>query len=501
MKWSFDIASWRIVCPIAIILSSLSLLCGCEEQQQGVELLDISKKALSDSTFLYYDNYSDYPEELATLPIGLFDSSLDGFEVVEAFLTIDQFDNITGAFHPDNIPDFGGENFQFLADLANGSYVDYVGGSNTSFLKEHLMTNLFFMMGNSYYTLSVDDFKTGHKERVKAVVNLTNTADYLIGDEFENFAQQSGSGLISIGLMSSGINSLFESCADMPKVCVGILSSGDDITIREYESAINQRASQRGSSVNIKILSQRAIGLEEAIMGEYDYIAPLTTYIRSNYKGPDMVDELEFVDDLTLVKYNFDIQNNGLLTSKGENFYYSVQLNSVENYVRYHVVSMVEHHRRSGSKIPISHLLLSDYKLSSVKDLISKVLKELYNYKQEGTYLYRSTIVENVVLIDPIECAAKECYVKLRANKTLALRAVRSELLTYISVPVTSLQGASYTNDGLFTDEYRISRQAGKYEITTKIIPFSTRFVNQKQLNYLGTNFPISYSLVRNSLY
>ena len=104
----------------------------------------IAQRAIADSSFIYYDDFSYSSENISELPIGIFDTSIDGLFAVEQFLTLDKFDNITGKPVPDGIPDFGGENFQFLIDKANGPYIDYIEAGNTAFLKEHLMTNVFY---------------------------------------------------------------------------------------------------------------------------------------------------------------------------------------------------------------------------------------------------------------------------------------------------------------------------------------------------------------------
>ena len=491
----------RNIFLLLVFIFGLSFIQSCNDDGPDIILSPIAQRAIADSSFIYYDDFSYSSENISELPIGIFDTSIDGLFAVEQFLTLDKFDNITGKPVPDGIPDFGGENFQFLIDKANGPYIDYIEAGNTAFLKEHLMTNVFFLMGKSFYTLQVDDFKSGQKERVKAVIALTNSADYIAESDISNFSKATGSNVIVIGLMSSGINALFEECVSKEQVSIGILSSGDDITVREYESAIRKKAAQSEYDGVLKIVGHRAHGLNEAILMDYDYISMLSTETRANYKGPDLVKDIEYVDEVVLERYGFNTSENGLLYTRRNGEYQVLQLNSIENYVRYHVVSMVEHHRRSGSDVPISCILLSDYKFSSVKGLIEKVLVELYNYRLDGMYLYRNSITPNVKLIDPVECAARECYMALRESRNLALRAVRSELDTYITVPALSFDDDSYDEDGGFSYNYRIGRPAGEYKITSKAIPFSTRYLERGKLNYMGNYFPLSYSLIKNSLY
>ena len=50
------------------------------------------------------------------LPIGVFDSGTGGLTVLEAMLTLDAFNNVTGKPGADGKPDFDKEYFQYLAD-------------------------------------------------------------------------------------------------------------------------------------------------------------------------------------------------------------------------------------------------------------------------------------------------------------------------------------------------------------------------------------------------
>ena len=95
---------------------SVLILAGCSNEEKKDSMLPISSKSLYDTSSVYYAEFDKYPTDLSTLPIGVIDASSEGFSVVEDLLVADYVDNITGALSPDGIPDFGGENFQFLAD-------------------------------------------------------------------------------------------------------------------------------------------------------------------------------------------------------------------------------------------------------------------------------------------------------------------------------------------------------------------------------------------------
>ena len=75
------------------------------------------------------------------MPIGMFDSGTGGLTVMEAFLTMDSFNNVTGEEIPDGVPDFAGEDFVYLADQANMPYGVYSSVGKTEYLKELIIKN------------------------------------------------------------------------------------------------------------------------------------------------------------------------------------------------------------------------------------------------------------------------------------------------------------------------------------------------------------------------
>ena len=99
------------------ILSLVALLCSCNAKtktDEQVKLTPIMEKALFDKQSRFYANFEQFPAERKLLPIGVFDSGTGGLTVLEVMLSLDKMDNITGELVSDGIPDFSGENFQFL---------------------------------------------------------------------------------------------------------------------------------------------------------------------------------------------------------------------------------------------------------------------------------------------------------------------------------------------------------------------------------------------------
>jgi len=54
----------------------------------------------------------------------------------DKLLNADYFDNVTGSYGSDGLPDFAGETVQSIMDYANAPYEGYIAASDTTFLKE-----------------------------------------------------------------------------------------------------------------------------------------------------------------------------------------------------------------------------------------------------------------------------------------------------------------------------------------------------------------------------
>lgn len=495
MKHLFSI--WMI----SLFLVSVT---SCKNGEDGTGLLPIAEKALGDTSSVYYAHIELYPEDISMLPIGLYDSSPAGLSVVEKFLTIDRFDNITGKRVPDGIPDFGGEKFQFFADNANGPFYSYLEANNKDYLRSQLIMDAMFLMGSSYYNISVDDYQSGQKEPVKAVVMISNISDAVGRSDLEKTVSCCGKDIVVVGVIDAGIAASFEGITPIEDYCIGILGSAGDLTSRDYEHLVRQKASEYGLTGAVQIFYQNGMGLRESIRGDKEFFDPSADSFTEWYGGPKYGISYNDIDYTLMDRYNFETSDGALFVGQGEDGGRRIQLNSVGNYIRYHIVSMVERHRRSGSKIPLSSVILTDYRYSEYKELMNSVIEELYNYKRDGMYLYRSSISESFRFIDPVEYAAMECYMKLRKNDNLAYRSVDSDLRAFISVPAPGLPGTAYSTDSErvdFNDIFRTHRMPNTENITSKAVPFAQRYVDDTTMSFIEFSLPHTYKKLRNTLY
>ena len=484
----------RVLAAAALPLCLLS----CKDEGGERALLPIAQKALTDTASVYYTDMSSYPEDISKLPIGVLDCSVNGFEVVERLLTLDRFDNITGKPGPDGIVDFGGENIQFLSDRANGPYGGYIEEGNLDFLKEQVLSNTLFLMGDDFFNLAGDEYRSGYKEQVKLIIVSSPVADLRVLPDVENFLEQSGTGVKAIGVVEAGVQEAVSDVDEDGNLCVGVLFAPDGVSSIEYESMIRKAVGNTGGKV--QVLNQEAVGLDAAIKGDTAYVDTTAVVARGSYAGPVSGVSYNNIDMSLFDRYGFNTQGNALLYP-GKGDLSGVQLNSVENYVRFHLVSMIERHRRSGSRVPISSIILADGSYAQVRGVLEEVMDELYNYRRGGIYLYRSGISPDFRFIDPAECAAVEAYKILRNDRNLALRGDMTRLESFISLPSASLPEDVLNPDGTMKDGFKYGRQCGSEELTTKVVPFAPRYVTPEIMNYIERNNSEVYSLIRNYLY
>ena len=474
------------------------LLASCRDDEGEEALLPIAQKALTDTASVYYIGADRYPQDISGLPIGVLDCSVNGFEVVERLLTLDCFDNITGKPEPDGIIDFGGENIQFLSDRANGPYGGYIEVGSLDFLKELVLSNTIFLMSDDYFNLAGDEYRSGFKEPVKMIIVSSPVADLRVLPDINNFLEQSGTGVKAIGVVEAGIREAVSDVDEDGNLCVGVLFAPDGVSSIEYESMIRKSVGNTGGKV--QVLNQEAVGLDAAIKGDTAYVDTTAVVARDSYAGPVAGVSYNNIDMSLFDRYGFDTQDNALLyVRKGD--LSGVQLNSVENYARFHLVSMIERHRRSGSRVPISSIILADGSYAQIMDILEEVMDELYNYRRGGIYLYRSVISPDFRFIDPAECAAAEAYKVLRNDRNLALRGELTRLESFITMPSASLPEDALNPDGTMKDDYKYGRQCGSEDLTTKVVPFAPRYVTPEIMNYIERNNSEVYSLIRNYLY
>jgi glutamate racemase len=183
-----------------------------------------------------WDRYSG---DLRRLPIGVFDSGIGGLTVLEAILKLDEHDNNTGRPGPDGVPDFAGERFVYLGDQANMPYGNYSSAGRVDFLRELIVRDLLFLLGDRY--------DKGEKPPVKAIVIACNTATaYGLTDLRAALARWNVS-IPVIGVVEAGGRGAIDSLrANTSAGTAAVLATIGTCASGAYPRTIAQLAGQQG---------------------------------------------------------------------------------------------------------------------------------------------------------------------------------------------------------------------------------------------------------------
>jgi len=273
-------------------ISAIMASCGAVgSKDEKVELSPIMKKALEDKTSRFYANFEEFPQDKKMLPIGVFDSGTGGLTVLEVMLSLDKMDNITGKMCSDGIPDFAGENFTFLGDMANMPYGNYAAENKEQFFKELVVKDALFLLGDKYYKSSMDEEPTGVKEKSKILVIACNTATAWGLNDIQVMLDKSGTGVKVIGVINAGVNAFYDNIKKdslQPPTTVGVLATKGTISSNAYERTIREMYPQEGYAGEINVVNHACAGFAESVDMEKDFVNVALDAPRADYRGPKM---------------------------------------------------------------------------------------------------------------------------------------------------------------------------------------------------------------------
>ncbi len=467
----------------------LTLLNSCNSGGSNIPDLTIVNKALNDPSSLFYANYRSYPTKLKQLPVGMFDSGTGGLTVMEQFLAADYFDNKTGEEIPDGIPDFDGEDFIYLADQANMPYGVYPSQGKTDFLRELIIKDALFL--------------TSGVQRTKLIVIACNTATAYGLDDVRGLMHLSGTGVKVSGVIEAGAEGAMSviSPNERTPYAVGVLATVGTISSGGYESAIKGYVKKRSYSGEIKVVNQGGLGFAEAVDSETDYIYNGAKEVRSNYRGPAMGQFPDGIDTSLLWIYNFDNSANSLLTSTDSDGNLSgIQLNSTGNYARFHMVTLIEKHRRDNPGTRLKSVILGCTHYPYLTDTLIKVVDELRMVELDGIKIYDDVLSEELIFIDPAVNTAKEVFRTLFRDRNLSGKSTGNNLKGYISVTRDDLAEEHKDKNGNMTFEYKYGRETGSDYSAVNVVPFSIQNINRDNLRRIKERLPLTYLLIKNNI-
>lgn len=266
----------------------------------------------------------DYSGDRRGLPIGVFDSGIGGLTVLEAILSLDEFDNQTLKPGTDGIPDFEKERFVYLGDQANMPYGNYPAAGRTDFLRELILRDAAFLLGSK------------DKPPVKAIVIACNTATAYGLDDIRAAIAAWDLPVIVIGVVEAGARGVAQDLpAELSENGVGVLATVGTCSSEAYPKTIRKISGQLGKSAP-QISQQGSVALAGAIEGDPAFLADGAT---------------------------------------------------VASHLREDLVALVKNHRDAGNRAPISRLVLGCTHFPLIAGEIRSTLTELKNDAELGPCL------------------------------------------------------------------------------------------------------------------
>jgi glutamate racemase len=460
--------------------------------------LPIVKTIFTDTTSFYFTNFKKYPALQSNMPIGVFDSGTGGLTVLNAIVTLDLYNNKTHQKGADGIPDFAAEDFIYLADQANMPYGNYAAMNKTNLLKEHIIKDAQFLLGRKYY--ATNELFT-NKKQIKVLVVACNTATAYGLSDIEQFLVQTKSNVKVIGVINAGVKGALATFKKSESGSIGVFATAGTVASNGYTNALKKLIESENYKGKIQFYSQGGVGLAEAVDEDLNYIDKKATQPRDLYKGPSLEQNNLSINKTLLKIYGFDFSNYKMLCDSKETDQCSImQINSPENYVRYHLVSLLEKMKTSLDALPLKTLILGCTHYPFLIDEIQKVLVELRKVKVDGKYRYRNLLSKNVKLIDPSVFTAQEVYNYLSQEKLLNELDKKMQADFYISIPnLKNAEVITEANGQRFTYDYKYGRNAGLNQEYIQTVPFSKANIPLETSNRFQKQIPKIYELLLNS--
>jgi glutamate racemase len=411
---------------------------------------------------------SAYRGETKSLPVGVFDSGIGGLTVLDAILRIDAFQN--GNLQPgaDGVRDFSEERFTYFGDQANMPYGNYPAAGREDLLRELILRDAAFLLGQRYHRTSSSEPLTD-KAGVKAIVIACNTATAFGLEDIRAAVKSWGLSTPVIGVVEAGARGVMELIpSDSRPDAIAVLATVGTCGCEAYPRAISRATGLAGKPMPV-IIQQGSVGLAGAIEGDPAFISPTPERV-APYQGPVPDEALRSV-------YQFDPA--GMVGD---------QLNSVANHVRYEVTTLVERHRKSGDDTPIGMVVLGCTHYPMAQKEIAAAFEQLRTYRAaDGVQPYAALIREKLQFINPAEFTAKELFRELaRAKLRLKPDArVQEADRFFLSVPNPSWPGVKLTATGALDRDYKHQRPLSDFArldavpvpLTPDLLPKTTAIV------------------------
>jgi len=477
-----------------ILIASVVLVLSCNRQEtRDKPEFSILSEVADDSTSPFYIPVKNYPKERKSLPIGIFDSGTGGLAVLNTIYELDSYNNSSHNSGSDGILDFSTERFIYLADEANMPYGRYDSEGKADFLRELVIKDVRFLLGNTYYTSPGDSIAKNDKEAVKAIVIACNTATAYGLETVQEAVDYWGLDIRIMGIIDAGSRVVLSGLEENKGEIIGVLATEGTCSSGGYPRSIKRNFTMQYPDEEIAVVQQAGIGLAGAIDGDHNYLDPGASVPRDSqaYQGPDIAHPDYPIDTTLWDEYNFE-SGNSLITEYNEKSeLIHAQLNSVNNYIRYMVTHMLKNTLNEFPDKKLSNVILG----CTHYPYFEEQIKEHFLYLKGMNATYDALIDENIRFIDPSESLASELYLYLTENNLWGADKNENSQF-FISVPNLLLDENMIDEKGEFPYEYKYERNINSSLQYVKLVPFSDEWINKSIRNRMKLNIPYTYRMI-----
>lgn len=431
-----------------------------------------------------------YRGDLSNLPIGVFDSGVGGLTVLEAILGLDEFDNGSGEPGGDGVPDFERERFVYLGDQANMPYGNYSGEDKTDFLRELVVKDALFLLGSRYWPARDATSPSFDKPPVKAIVIACNTATAYGYDDVKAALEQWGIPVYLVGVVNAGARGAY--AAMQGDGAVAVMATVGTCASEGYVRAVGA-AWGSGGQEPPPVIQQGCLGLAGAIEGDRSYINATP----SSYKGPSESNPAARIEPELETCYGFDPAG---LVQSGDSL---LMINSVENYIRYHTLTLVENYAAAAGDAPepISGVILGcthfPFYTGGLEEAFGRLRSLEVKHGGSVSHPYAGLLAEHMVFIDPAKNTATELYTELNRRGLLLEPGERCAAATdefYISVAAANIPGAEYEN-GAFSYSYKYGREPGDLGVEyVRRVPMTAATLSPESIEMVRGKLPLTWA-------
>ncbi len=395
----------------------------------------------TDGRVAFAFNTSAYQGDLSSLPIGVFDSGIGGLTVLEAIYQLDAFNNETHAPGPDGKPDFEHEHFIYFGDQANMPYGNYPSSGKTEYLRELIIKDVTFMLGQRAWPARSDAAEFT-KPPVKAIVIACNTATAYGLADVRAAIERWHVPVFVVGVVEAGARGVAPVAAGIAPQSVAVFATVGTCASEAYPRAIEAHLRETGQ-LGRPVIQEGSPKLAGAIEGDPTCLLP------------------------------------GLTPRE-----------SVNKIVHDEIATLVEAHRQSGSAAPIGSIVLGCTHYPLVQDEIARAFADL----RQSDARYRPLIAEKMEFVNPAELTAKELYQRLTETKRFlrpgATPAVAHDLF-YVSVANPKSPTAKLDAAGALETTYKYGRAPGGFEVEdTKGVPMQLAELPPSSANLIREKLP-----------